>query len=261
MYLDTYYDLAIRQLEEFHTWYFNKTFVKCDKKYKPFQKELVNINDSLSKDGLSKDHIIKSFLEFSKLDEPQAKTLIQNAFTGYIKDLVYSGISKKDYSLFKIKGFQFSPIKFVPPTLSQFLVYTIKYNCKHLYKNVKIIKEQQYVLQNFLSENIKNCFYKFLPTQDILNLQQKVKHVNLAIQNAQKEEQKEEQTEQSSSSSSSHSPNSARSSSHSKTSPLSSHQSNYDSHSEPEPNIEYIDIDDLQSEKDSSKIKSIQMNF
>lgn len=156
--------------------YIKKYWEDSNHHYKVFQNQLLTFHN-LSEEG--KRYLINKFYKFIKknynLSSDEFKQLYKNFFMEYTNDIFQSGVSKREYSEFKLKNPNFmNKINFKLPNVDMFIVIMFKESVKFFYNNAKFINKSRYVILNNINENVKISVYKFLPLNDILTLQKQV---------------------------------------------------------------------------------------
>jgi hypothetical protein len=142
---------------------------------------------------------LKKFFKFIKknykLNEDEFKQLYKNFFIEYTTDIFQSGVSKKEFSTFKLKNPNFiNKINLKIPTIEQFIITMFKDSVKFFYNNAKFIVKSRFVILNNINENLKLTIYKFLPLNEILILQKKVLDDNYTVELEKTQEQDKEKT-------------------------------------------------------------------
>lgn len=168
------YFFAISKNFVYH--YIKKYWEKSNHHYKVFQNQLLTFHN-LSDEG--KQYLIGKFYKYIKknynLNNSEFKQLYKNFFAEYSNDIFQSGVTKKQYSEFKLKNPNYmDKINFRLPNVDHFIVIMFKESVKFFYNNAKFINKSRSVILNNIYENIKISIYKFLPLNDILLLQKKV---------------------------------------------------------------------------------------
>jgi hypothetical protein len=181
--------------KNFVYYYIKKYWNDSNHHYKVFQNQLLTFH-KLSDEG--RQYLLKKFFKFIKknykLNEDEFKQLYKNFFIEYTTDIFQSGVSKKEFSTFKLKNPNFiNKINLKIPTIEQFIITMFKDSVKFFYNNAKFIVKSRFVILNNINENIKITIYKFLPLNDILILQKKVLNDDYTVES---EKTKDEKTEE-----------------------------------------------------------------
>jgi hypothetical protein len=182
--------------KNFVYYYIKKYWNDSNHHYKVFQNQLLTFH-KLSDDG--KQYLMKKFFKFIKknykLNEDEFKQLYKNFFIEYTSDVFQSGVSKKQFSTFKLKNPNFiNKINLKIPTIDYFIVSMFKDSVKFFYNNAKFIVKSRFVILNNINENLKLTIYKFLPLNEILILQKKVLDDNYTVELEKTQEQDKEKT-------------------------------------------------------------------
>jgi hypothetical protein len=169
--------------KNFVYYYIKKYWKDSNHHYKVFQNQLLTFHN-LSDDG--KKYLLKKFFKFIKknykLNEDEFKQLYKNFFIEYTSDIFQSGVSKKQFSTFKLNNPNFiNKINLKIPNIDHFIISMFKDSVKFFYNNAKFIVKSRFVILNNINENIKITIYKFLPLNEILTLQKKVLDDNYTI--------------------------------------------------------------------------------
>ncbi len=183
--------------KNFVYYYIKKYWNDSNHHYKVFQNQLLTFH-KLSDDG--KQYLLKKFFKFIKknynLNEDEFKQLYKNFFIEYTSDIFQSGVSKKQFSTFKLKNPNFiNKINLKIPTIEHFIVSMFKESVKFFYNNAKFIVKSRFVILNNINENIKITIYKFLPLNDILILQKRVLDDDYTVESEKSNDEKNEQND------------------------------------------------------------------
>jgi hypothetical protein len=162
--------------KNFVYYYIKKYWEDSNHHYKVFQNQLLTFHN-LSDEG--KQYLIGKFYKYIRknynLNNNEFKQLYKNFFTEYGSDIFQSGVSKKQYSEFRLKNPNYmDKINFRLPNVDHFIVVMFKESVRFFYNNAKFINKSRSVILNNIYENVKISVYKFLPLNDILLLQKKV---------------------------------------------------------------------------------------